>query len=199
MWRELWTALGTRQGCMGRFVGPNDSINIPTVHSTVKLNSCHYNGHIHTPFISTLTPRFQSIPLIPISLWQGPPTETLVSCYNSWQLCKRSRQISQVIFFQYQLCVLIEVLHKHTFMLVPLLHCQGARAILTFLNRSLMFDWVQCHSGRNAAFGWDPVWISDHLYVFFVSAEVQKQFSHKWISAVWNIKAIFFRKTESIG
>ncbi len=80
---------------MARFVGLTNSINIPTAHSTVKLNSCHYNWHIHTPFTPTLTPHSQSIPLIPISLWQGPPTETLIYCYNSWQLCKRGRQISQ--------------------------------------------------------------------------------------------------------
>lgn len=61
------------------------------------------------------------------------------------------------IFFQYRLCVLMEVLHKHTFILVPLLHWHSPRATLAFLTRFLMFDWVQCHSERNAAFGGDRV------------------------------------------
>lgn len=60
-------------------------------------------------------------------------------------------------FFQYRPCVLMEVLHKHTFILVPLLHWHSPRAALAFLTRFLMFDWVQCHSERNAAFGWDRV------------------------------------------
>lgn len=34
-------------------------------------------------------------PLIPISSWHGPPAEALISRYDSWQLCKRRRQISQ--------------------------------------------------------------------------------------------------------
>lgn len=57
------TALGTAQGCMDRFTGLSENINVSTAHSLVKLNSCHYNSVFTPPFTPTRTPRSQHIPL----------------------------------------------------------------------------------------------------------------------------------------
>lgn len=43
------TALGTAQGCTDRFTSLTENINVSTAHSSVKLNSCHYNRVFSPP------------------------------------------------------------------------------------------------------------------------------------------------------
>lgn len=183
------TALGTAQGYMDRFTSLTENINVSTAHSSVKLNSCHYNSAFSPPLpphglrVPSTYPSHSHILMARTTSRSSHLPLRLLTVMQTAQANFTGE--GKVVFFQYQLCVLVEVLHKYTFIMVPLQHWQGPRATLAFLARFLVFDWVQRHSERSA-FGWGPVWISvqgtksrqthtstNKLLLLYVSAAVQ--------------------------